>query len=67
MILNGWSRQTGIRHTLAAADQNFSHLQGDREPTGSVDILGHANIKNTVRYLGLDIDRALILSERTEI
>jgi integrase len=29
--------------------------------------LGHTNIENTVRYLGVDIDDALTLSERTEI
>jgi hypothetical protein len=30
-------------------------------------LLGHANIESTVRYLGVDIDDALLLSERTEI
>lgn len=30
-------------------------------------LLGHANIENTVRYVGVDIDDALTLSERTEI
>ncbi len=30
-------------------------------------LLGHASIENTVRYLGVDIDDALTLSERTEI
>jgi integrase len=30
-------------------------------------LLGHTNIQNTVRYLGVDIDDALTLSERTEI
>jgi len=30
-------------------------------------LLGHTNIENTVRYLGIDIDDALTLSERTEI
>lgn len=30
-------------------------------------LLGHTNIENTVRYLGVDIDDALALSERTEI
>jgi hypothetical protein len=28
---------------------------------------GHTNIENTVRYLGVDVDDALTLSERTEI
>ncbi len=30
-------------------------------------LLGHTNIQNTVRYLGVDVDDALTLSERTEI
>lgn len=30
-------------------------------------LLGHTNIQNTVRYLGVDIDDAITLSERTEI
>lgn len=30
-------------------------------------LLGHTNIENTVRYLGVDIDNALTLSERTDI
>jgi site-specific recombinase XerC len=30
-------------------------------------LFGHSQIENTVRYLGVDIDDALTLSERTEI
>ena len=30
-------------------------------------LLGHTNIENIVRYLGVDIDDALALAERTEI
>jgi site-specific recombinase XerC len=30
-------------------------------------LLGHSNIENTVRYLGVDLDAALTLAERTEI
>ncbi len=30
-------------------------------------LLGHTNIENTVRYLGVDVDDALTLLERTEI
>lgn len=29
--------------------------------------LGHTKIENTVRYLGVDVENALILAERTEI
>lgn len=30
-------------------------------------LLGHTNIEHTVRYLGVDVDDALMLSERTEL
>lgn len=30
-------------------------------------LLGHSNIENTVRYLGVDVDDAISLAERTEI
>jgi site-specific recombinase XerC len=30
-------------------------------------LLGHCKIENTIRYLGVDLDDALTLSERTEI
>jgi integrase len=30
-------------------------------------LLGHSNIENTVRYLGVDIDDAITLAKRTEI
>ena len=30
-------------------------------------LLGHTKTENTVRYLGVDIEDALILAERTEI
>jgi integrase len=30
-------------------------------------LLGHTNIENTVRYLGVDVDDALTLSERTDV
>jgi hypothetical protein len=30
-------------------------------------LLGHAKIESTVRYLGVDVEDALELSERTEV
>lgn len=29
-------------------------------------LLGHTKIENTVRYLGVDVEDALLLAERTE-
>lgn len=35
---------------------------------GAVQVLlGHTKIENTVRYLGVDVEDALIIAERTEI
>lgn len=30
-------------------------------------LFGHSKIENTVRYLGVDVEDALLLAERTEI
>ena len=30
-------------------------------------LLGHTKIENTVRYLGVDVEDALLLAERTEV
>jgi integrase len=30
-------------------------------------LLGHSNIENTVRYLGVDVDDAIALAKRTEL
>lgn len=30
-------------------------------------LLGHSKIENTVRYLGVDVEDALLLAEKTEI
>lgn len=30
-------------------------------------LLGHSKIENTVRYLGVDVEDAMLLAERTEI
>ena len=30
-------------------------------------LLGHSKIENTVRYLGVEVEDALLLAERTEI
>ena len=35
---------------------------------GAIQILlGHTTIENTVRYLGVDMEDALLMAERTEI
>jgi len=43
----------------------------DLEATGNIRaiqiLLGHSKIENTVQYLGVDVEGALLLAERTEI
>lgn len=62
--------------TRLSRDSGFVH-QGDQDcpalnhATGNLRaihiLLGHTNIEHTVRYLGVDVDDALTLSERTEL
>lgn len=46
-------------------------LAGDTARTATSNevkiLLGHTKIENTVRYLGVDVEDALLLAERTEI
>ena len=46
---------------------NSSVLIADSMRRAVQILLGHTNIENTVRYLGVDVDDALTLSERTDI
>ena len=58
----------GLRDALAPPNQGLDHLQADRQLAGAVQILlGHTKIESTVRYLGVDVEDALALSEATEI
>lgn len=51
------------------ASWNSRVVVGPKRPPKPRDVilLGHSKIANTVRHLGVDIDDALILAERTEI
>lgn len=57
----------GVRYPLASAHQGSN----DYRATGNIRaiqiLLGHSKIENTVRYLGVDIEDALLLAEGTEI
>lgn len=53
--------------THSAPYQGVAHLQGHRNLRAIQILLGHSKIENTVRYLGVDVDDALSLSEATEI
>lgn len=54
-------------NAFASAHESVDERQGYRQPSGIQILLGHTKIANTVRDLGVDIEDALMLAERTEI
>ena len=60
-------KRFGVRHSLDSADEGVVDLQGTGNLRAVQILLGHTNIENTVRYLGVDVDDAITLAERTEI
>lgn len=71
-LVDEWVDAVGLRraeygtHSLRRTKASMIY-----KATGSLRaiqiLLGHTKIENTVRYLGVDIEDALILAERTEI
>lgn len=54
-------------HTLAASIQGLDHRRGHGH-TGAVQILfEYTRIENTVHYLGVEVEKAVTLTEGTEI
>lgn len=68
--MNG-SQRLGFGHRTMAPTRYAEPKRHDLQATGNVRaiqiLLGHTKIENTVRYLGVDIEDALLLAERTEI
>ena len=56
-----------IRHAFHAPDEGSDDLPGTGNIRAIQILLGHTKIENTVRYLGVDVEDALLLAERTEI
>lgn len=71
-LVDEWVVAVGLRraeygtHSLRRAKASMIY-----KATGNLRaiqiLLGHTKIENTVRYLGVDIEDALVLAERTEI
>lgn len=71
-LVDEWVDAIGLRH----AEYGTHSLRRTKasmiyKATGNLRaiqiLLGHTKIENTVRYLGVDIEDALILAERTEV
>jgi site-specific recombinase XerD len=71
-LVDEWVTAIGLRpeeygiHSLRRTKASMIY-----KATGSLRaiqiLLGHSKIEKTVRYLGVDIENALLLAERTEI
>lgn len=71
-LLDEWVTTVGLdRHEYGTHSMRRTKASLIYKATGNLRaiqiLLGHTNIENTVRYLGVDIDDALTLSERTEL
>jgi hypothetical protein len=62
-----WPGLIGLRDAFHAENQGNADLQAHEEPTAVQLLLGHSKLESTVRYLGIEVDDALEISEQTEI
>jgi site-specific recombinase XerC len=56
-----------VRHPLAAQDQGSLIYKRTGNLRAVQILLGHRKIESTVRYLGVDLEDALALSEGTDV
>jgi hypothetical protein len=61
------ARPTCLRHAFTAADQGSLIYRRTGNLRAVQLLLGHTKIESTVRYLGIDVDDALAISEQVEI
>ena len=61
------SRSRLVRYSYAAPNQSDVNLQKNQESGGVQLLPGHTKLENTVRYLGIEVDDALAISEQTEV
>lgn len=71
-IVNGWIESIGLdpedygTHSLRRTKASLIYKRTHNLRAVQL-LLGHTKIESTVRYLGVDIDDALVLAEETEI
>lgn len=62
-----WSPSGGLRHASLRGTKASINYKATGNLRAVQILLEHAKIENTVRYLGVDVEDALELSEGTEI
>ena len=67
MGCRGGFRPRDLCHSFDKTDESVAHLSQDKKPASSSLLLGHTNLESTVRYLGIEVDDALEMSEQTEV
>jgi hypothetical protein len=60
-------QQLGLWDPLDAANEGGSNLQEDRNLRAVQLLLGHTKLESTVRYLGIEVDDALSISEHVDL
>lgn len=61
------SRPETIRNTLDETDQGITNLKKTGNIRAVQLLLGHTKLESTVRYLGIEVDDALAISEQVEL
>jgi site-specific recombinase XerC len=56
-----------VRYSFHEKDESDVDLSADQEHTAVQLLLGHSKLESTVRYLGIDIDDALEISEQIDV
>jgi site-specific recombinase XerC len=66
--LQAWIKQAGLRPEDFLRRTKATLIYRRTKNLRAVQLLlGHSNLEATVRYLGIEIDHALEISEQTEI
>lgn len=71
-IVDDWCRQAGLdvtgygTHSLRRTKATLIYRRTKNIRAIQI-LLGHSKLENTVRYLGIDVNEALEISEQTEI